>query len=92
MKCQRLVVNHQEEVRIDLLEVNNSIHDRLDIGGPVIGVPLIDHSSMCHLVDTFPMLPCSMLTVEEEGDRMVALHLAPDRLRDGVRGHNPSQH
>ena len=91
MKCQRLVVNHQDEVRIDLLEVN-SIHDRLDSGGTVISVPLIDHSSMCHPVDTFPMLPCSMLTVEEEGDRMVALHLAHDRLRDGVRGHDPSQH
>ena len=85
MKCQRSVVNHQEEVRIDLREVI-SIHDRLDSGGPVIGVPLIDHSSLCHLVDTL------MLTVEEEGNRMVARHLAPDRLRDGVRGHNPSQH
>ena len=86
MKCQRSVVNHQEEVRIDLLEVNNSIHDRLDIGGPVIGVPLSDHSILYHVVNTL------MLTVEEEGDRMVALHLAPDRLRDGVRGHDPSQH
>ena len=86
MKCQRSVVNHQEEVRIDLLEVN-SIRDRRDIGGPVIGVPIIDHQSLYHLVDTL------MLTVEEEGDRMVALHLAPNRLRDGVRGHiNPSQH
>ena len=86
MKCQRSVVNHQEEVRIDLLEVN-SIRDRLDIGGPVIGVPIIDHQSLYHLVDTL------MLTVEEEVDRMVALHLARNRLRDGVRGHiNPSQH
>ena len=86
MKCQRSVVNHQEEVRIDLLEVN-SIRDRLDIGGPVIGVPIIDHPSLYHLVDTL------MLTVEEEVDRMVALHLARNRLRDGVRGHiNPSQH
>ena len=84
MKCRQSVVNHQEEVRIDLLEVI-SIHDRLDIGGPVIGVPLIDHSSLYHLCTL-------MLTVEEEGDRMVALHLAPNRLRDGVRGHNPSQH
>ena len=89
MKCQRSVVNHQEEVRIDLLEVI-SIHDRLDIG-PVIGVliidhPLIDHPSMYHLCTL-------MLTVEEEGNRMVALHLALNRLRDGVRGHiNPSQH
>ena len=81
-----LLRGHQEEVRIDLLEVNNSIHDRLDIGGPVIGVPLIDHSGLYHLCTL-------MLTVEEEGDRMVALHLAPNRLRDGVRGHiNPSQH
>ena len=86
MKCQRSVVNHQEEVRIDLLEVN-SIRDRLDIGGLVIGVPIIDHQSLYHLVDTL------MLTVEEEVDRMVALHLARNRLRDGVRGHiNPSQH
>ena len=86
MKCQRSVVNHQEEVRIDLLEVN-SIRDRLDIGGPVIGVPIIDHQSLYHLVDTL------MLTVEEEVDRMVALHLARNRLRDRVRGHiNPSQH
>ena len=85
MKCQRSVVNHQEEVRIDRLEVN-SIRDRLDIGGPVIGVPIIDHQSLYHLVDTV------MLTVEEEVDRMVALHLARSR-RDGVRGHiNPSQH
>ena len=85
MNYQRSVVNHQEEVRIDLLEVN-SIHDRLDIGGPVIGVPIIDHPSYA-----------LMLTVEEEEDRMVALHLtpylAPNRLRDGIRGHiNPSQH
>ena len=90
-----LLRGHQEEVRIDLLEVNNSIHDRLDSGGTVIRVPLtdhfLDHSSMCHLVDTFLMLPCSMLTVEEEGDQMVALRLAHDRLRDGVRGHDPSQ-
>ena len=86
MKCQRSVVNHQEEVRIDLLEVN-SIRDRLDIGGPVIGVPIIDHQSLYHLVDTL------VLTVEEEVDRMVALHLARNRLRDGVRGHiNPSQY
>ena len=85
MKCQRSVVNRREEVRIDLLEVN-SIHDRLDIGGPVIGVPIIDHPILYHLGDTL------MLTVEEEGDRMVALHLAPNRLRDGVRGHDPSQH
>ena len=87
-----LLRGHQEEVRIDLLEVSNSIQDRLDSGGTVIRVPLIDHSSMCHLVDTFPMLPCSMLTVEEEGDQMVAPRLAHDRLRDGVRGHDPSQH
>ena len=80
MKCQRSVVNHQEEVRIDLLEVN-SIRDRLDIGGPVIGVPIIDHQSLYHLVDTL------MLTVEEEGDRMVDLHLVRNRLRDGVQGH-----
>ena len=86
MKCQRSVVNHQEEVRINLLEVN-SIRDRLDSGGLVIGVPTIDHQSLYRLVDTL------MLTVEEEVDRMVALHLARNRLRDGVRGHiNPSQH
>ena len=86
MKYQRSVVNHQEEVRIDLLEVS-SIRDRLDIGGPVIGVPIIDHPSLYHLVDTL------MLTVEEEGDRMVALHLARNRLRDGVRDHiNLSHH
>ena len=86
MKCQRSVVNRREEVRIDLLEVS-SIHDRLDSGGPVIGVPIIDHPILHHLGDTL------MLTVEEEGDRMVAPHLAPNRLRDGVRGHiNPSQH
>ena len=86
MKSQRSVVNHQEEVRIDLLEVS-SIRDRLDIGGPIIGVPIIDHQSLYHLVDTL------MLTVEEEVDRMVALHLAQNRLRDGVRGHiNLSHH
>ena len=80
------MVNHQEEVRIDLLEVN-SIRDRLDIGGPVIGVPIIDHQSLYHLVDTL------MLTVEEEVDRMGALHPARSLLRDGVRGHiNPIQH
>ena len=83
MKCQRSVVNHQEEVRIDLLEVN-SIHDRLDIG-PVIGVLIIDHPSYA-----------LMLTVDEEEDRMVDLHLtpylAPNRLRDEIRVHiNPSQ-
>ena len=83
MKCQRSVVNHQEEIRIDLLEVN-SIHDRLDIG-PVIGVHIIDHPSYA-----------LMLTVEEEEDRMVALHLtpylAPNRLRDEIRSLiNPSQ-
>ena len=78
MKCQRSVVNHQEEVRIDLLEVN-SIRDRLDSGGPFIGIP-IDHQSLYHLVDTL------MLTVEEEVDRMGALHPARSLLRDGVRG------
>ena len=87
-----LLRGHQEEVRIDLLEVNNSIHDRLDSGGTVIRVPLTDHFlGMCHLVNTFLMRLCSMLTVEEEGDQMVAPRLAHDRLRDGVRGHDPSQ-
>ena len=88
MKCQRSVVNRRKEVSIDPPEVS-SIHDCLDRGGPVIDVSLIDHPILyhIHLGDTL------MLTVEEEGDRMVALHLAPNRLRDGVRGHiNPSQH
>ena len=86
-----LLRGHQEEVRIDLLEVN-SIHDRLDSGGTVIRVPLTGHFlGMCHLVNTFLMLPCSMLTVEEEGDQMVALRLAHDRLRDGVRSHDASR-
>ena len=86
MKCRRSVVNHQEEVRINFLEVIIN-HDRLDIGGPVIGVPTIDHPSLYHLVDTL------MLTVEDEGDRMVDLHLVRNRPRDGVRGHiNLSHH
>ena len=86
MKCRRSVVNHQEEVRIDLLEVISN-HDRLDIGGPVIGVPTIDHPGLYHLVDTL------MLTVEDEGDRVVDLHLVRNRRRDGVRGHiNLSHH
>ena len=80
MTCQRSVVNRQE-VRIDLLEVIR-IHDRLDSGGQFMGVLIIDHPSYA-----------LMLTVEEEEDRMVALHLALNRLRDVVRGHiNPSQH
>ena len=86
MKCQRSVVTHPEEVRTDLLEVN-STHDRLYIGGLIIGVPILDPPILYHLGGTL------MLTVEEEGDRMVAPHLAPNRLLDGVRGHiNPSQH
>ena len=87
MKCQRSVVNRRKEVRIDLPEVNSS-HDRLDSGGPVIGGSLIDHPPLyhIHLGDTL------MLTVEEEGERMGAPHLAPNRLRDGVRGHsNPTR-
>ena len=87
-----LLRGHQEEIRIDPLEVSNSIQDRLDSGGTAIRVPLIDHFlGMCHLVNTFLMLLCSMLTVEEEGDQMVAPRLAYDRLRDGVRGHDPSR-
>ena len=80
MKCQRSVVNHQE-VKIDLLEVIR-IHDRLDSGGQFMGAPIIDHPSYA-----------LTLTVEEEEDRRVALHLALNCLRDVVRGHiNPSQH
>ena len=75
------MVNHQEEVRIDLLEVN-SIHDRLDSGGQFMGALIIDHPSYA-----------LTLTVEGEEDRRVARHLALNRLRDVVRGHiNPSQH
>ena len=87
-----LLRGHQEEVRIDLLEVNNSIHDRLDSGGTVIRVPLTDHFlGMCHLVNTFLMRLGSMLTIEEEGDQMVAPRLAPDSLHDGVGGQDASR-
>ena len=85
MKCQRSVVNHQEEVRIDLLEVTGN-HDRLDIGGPVIGVPTLDQPSQYHLVYTM------MLTVGDEGDRMVDLHLVHIRPHDGVLGHSNLRH
>ena len=49
---------------------------------------LIEHPPLyhIHLEDTV------MLTVEEEGERMGAPHLVPNRLRDGVRGHiNPTR-
>ena len=85
MKCQRSVVDHREEVRLDLREVNSS-RDRLDSGGLLIGIPN-DHQLLYHLVITV------MLTVEVEVDRMGALHPARSLLRDGVRGHiNPIQH
>ena len=77
------MVNRRKEVRIDLMEVNLN-HDRLDSGGPVIGGSLIEHPPLyhIHLEDTV------ILTVEEKGERMGALHLVPNHLRDGVRGHN----
>ena len=87
-----LLRGHQEEIRIDLLGVSNSIQDRLDSGGTAIRVPLIDHFlGMCHLVNTFLMRLGSMLTIEEEGDQMVAPRLAHDRLHDGVGGQDASR-
>ena len=85
-----LLRGHQEEIRIDLLEVSNSIQDRLDSGGKAIRVPLIDHF-LGHLVNTFLMRLGSMLTIEEEGDQMVVPRLAHDRLHDGVRGQDASR-
>ena len=79
------MVNRRKEVRVDLMEVNL---DSLDSGGPVIGVSFIEHPPLyhIHLEDTV------ILTVEEKGERMGALHLVPNRLRDGVRGHsNPTR-
>ena len=98
-----LLRGHQEEIRIDLLGVSNSIQDRLDSGGKAIRVPLIDHLVeavgtiidhflvTCHLVNTFLMRLGSMLTIEEEGDQMVAPRLAHDRLHDGVGGQDASR-
>ena len=85
MKCRRSVVNHQEEVvRINPREVIIN-HDLLDDTGP--GVPTLDYPSQYRLVHTL------MLTVGDEGDRMVDLHLVRNRPRDGVRGHmNLSHH
>ena len=78
-------MDHRQEVRLDRLEVN-SIRDRLDSGGLLIGIPN-DHQLLYHLVITV------MLTVEVEVDRRGDLHPVRSRLRDGVRGHiNPTQY